>query len=375
MEIDNDHIYGIDLIRFFCALSVAVYHLTWRARGVVWTLPFGWVGVEIFFVISGFVIANSAYSKSPGKFAISRFLRLYPGAWCALLVSTLFIAFAPPGTYVRAGVVASLTLGRFAGSVVLLAPDGVVSAYWTLPIELSFYIFITCLLFMKRFKNVQFWAIALILWTLPYCVVLILDAFAHRSYDIFHFGYGLGNTALLRHGSYFGLGMLVWAIKEKQATWIGFAGAALALASALGEIADRSRELKYTSTITVTNIEAKLTTIQLTSMSFIAFLAAVGGIVLSVQLNRKFPQGSAIRRSVKLLGLATYPFYLLHESVGGLAFDQMERVSKNELVNLAVALLAIGSISSLIARYFEPAVRRFLVRIGIRSTPVRATAP
>ena len=42
---------------------------------------FGWVGVEVFFVISGFVIANSASKTSPIEFLISRALRLYPAVW------------------------------------------------------------------------------------------------------------------------------------------------------------------------------------------------------------------------------------------------------------------------------------------------------
>src|SRR5712675_1260110 len=55
---------------------------------------FGWVGVEIFFVISGFVIANSASKSSATEFLVGRALRLYPAVWvCAtatLLVLVLF---------------------------------------------------------------------------------------------------------------------------------------------------------------------------------------------------------------------------------------------------------------------------------------------
>src|SRR3954465_3556967 len=55
---------------------------------------FGWVGVEIFFVISGFVIANSASRSSPTHFLLGRARTLYPAVWvCAtatLLVLLLF---------------------------------------------------------------------------------------------------------------------------------------------------------------------------------------------------------------------------------------------------------------------------------------------
>ncbi|MBS0250746.1 MAG: acyltransferase family protein, partial [Proteobacteria bacterium] len=77
------HIYPLDAVRFFAALCVMLFHLgfyDWASTNSVvgqmfansTSFPqaapytsFGWVGVEIFFVISGFVIANSANNSSP----------------------------------------------------------------------------------------------------------------------------------------------------------------------------------------------------------------------------------------------------------------------------------------------------------------------
>jgi peptidoglycan/LPS O-acetylase OafA/YrhL len=52
---------------------------------------FGWVGVEIFFVISGFVIANSASKSSPKEFLFGRALRLYPAVWIASTLSLVIL--------------------------------------------------------------------------------------------------------------------------------------------------------------------------------------------------------------------------------------------------------------------------------------------
>src|SRR5258706_15154943 len=53
---------------------------------------FGWGGVEIFFVISGFVIANSASRSSPTEFLLGRALRLYPAVWvCATAHAMLLV--------------------------------------------------------------------------------------------------------------------------------------------------------------------------------------------------------------------------------------------------------------------------------------------
>ena len=65
---------GVDLVRILAALVVTIVH--YFPTG----LPSGWVGVQIFFVLSGYVIAASAQSGSAGDFVRSRFLRLFPGA-------------------------------------------------------------------------------------------------------------------------------------------------------------------------------------------------------------------------------------------------------------------------------------------------------
>src|ERR1700723_1475909 len=105
----------LDLLRFASALSVAFFHLMfWSWAGIFFGVGqtrqifgdvaqfpsavdftwFGWVGVEVFFVISGFVIANSANKASPAEFLIGRALRLYPAAWvCSTTTFIVLLIF------------------------------------------------------------------------------------------------------------------------------------------------------------------------------------------------------------------------------------------------------------------------------------------
>jgi peptidoglycan/LPS O-acetylase OafA/YrhL len=83
---------AIDILRAVAALLVVVYHVSvlgnWSGveRGEIWLLlNRGWIGVDLFFVISGFVIswaALSTYAQDPTSFRISfarrRFWRIVP---------------------------------------------------------------------------------------------------------------------------------------------------------------------------------------------------------------------------------------------------------------------------------------------------------
>jgi peptidoglycan/LPS O-acetylase OafA/YrhL len=64
-----------------------------------------------------------------------------------------------------------------------------------------------------------------------------------------------------------------------------------------------------------------------------------------------------------MLGLATYPFYLLHESVGGLVLTAAIAIRLPFLLGVFAALAAIGAISLLIAGRLEPALRGWLRRL------------
>lgn len=85
----------LDLLRFIAASTVVIYHFCYTpvVAGVVNTTIFGsvhdlarygYVGVDLFFVISGFVILMTAARRSPRGFLVHRALRLYPSFWVAV---------------------------------------------------------------------------------------------------------------------------------------------------------------------------------------------------------------------------------------------------------------------------------------------------
>ena len=146
----NLRFHEIDLLRFLAALSVLIFHYTYRGTimglvgGAAFPLvanvtKYGYLGVNLFFLISGFVILVSADGKSPRQFATSRIVRLYPTYWCCLTITFLAILLFGRGLFiVGAGqYLANLTmLQSFAG---VESIDGV---YWSLAVEMKFYLLV-----------------------------------------------------------------------------------------------------------------------------------------------------------------------------------------------------------------------------------------
>jgi peptidoglycan/LPS O-acetylase OafA/YrhL len=133
----------LDSLRGIAAVAVALFHLAyWYGNPPPdrWLFLWGHYGVELFFLISGFVIFMTLErSKSVYDFAVSRVARLYPAYWVAVALTSIvaYAAFprwdsAPPSFGV---VLVNLTmLQRF------FMVGEIDKSYWTLAIELSFYV-------------------------------------------------------------------------------------------------------------------------------------------------------------------------------------------------------------------------------------------
>src|SRR5882724_10068361 len=154
------YVYGIDIIRFLAALSVVGFHLGYLNDvadfKAIWPVTwFGWIGVEVFFVISGFVIANSANGKSPIQFLKGRALRLYPAVWCCATLTLIVRSAVSDEKFVD-------LLPSYLRSLTLI-PKGpwIDDVYWTLAVEIGFYTLIFLLLCAGLFSLLSRVALAL----------------------------------------------------------------------------------------------------------------------------------------------------------------------------------------------------------------------
>ncbi|MBB5937369.1 acyltransferase family protein [Streptomyces zagrosensis] len=140
-------LYVLDGLRLLAALMVVLFHYVALYGG--WDSnpsalfpslhPFaryGWLGVEIFFLISGFVICMSTWGRSLGDFVVSRVSRIYPAYWAAVLLTAGVVSLWPQVRTVAGWGEVLTNLTMFQQGLGVSDVDGV---YWTLFIELKFY--------------------------------------------------------------------------------------------------------------------------------------------------------------------------------------------------------------------------------------------
>lgn len=159
---------GLDQLRFTAAFAVLLYHyvssyaprldappsalLTFLSHGT----RYGYLGVHLFFMISGFVILWSSIGRSATDFAIGRFARLYPSFWAALALAVLLLWAL--GTFDEASVVTWPHVAANATMMpTMLGSPRIDDVYWTLELELRFYALVFVLLVARQMRHVETW--------------------------------------------------------------------------------------------------------------------------------------------------------------------------------------------------------------------------
>ncbi|MFG2874312.1 acyltransferase family protein [Streptomyces sp. NPDC048337] len=138
----------LDGIRVLAAFAVLFYHYAVLASA--WGKPtaevfptahrfavYGWLGVEIFFLVSGFVICMSTWGRSLGDFVVSRVSRLFPAYWVAVVFTSLVLFASPEVRQIKKYTDVVVNLSMLQGG---LGVPHIDDAYWTLFVELKFYV-------------------------------------------------------------------------------------------------------------------------------------------------------------------------------------------------------------------------------------------
>jgi peptidoglycan/LPS O-acetylase OafA/YrhL len=341
----------LDLLRFVAAVAVVMYHLTYQPRlhGVLsmnafWPFPavtrYGYLGVTLFFMISGFVILWSSQNRSASEFVVTRISRLYPSFWVCIAITTLTVdATGMTGSISLRTATTNLTMipGLLGASYV----DGV---YWTLFVELKFYFLVFIILATRTMAWVEVW-LALWLVASVACAAGIAPKW-------------VGSLAMYPYSSYFIAGCLFYLLRTKGISAFRVGG--LLLTCALGSayaIAQQSSFMSETSRGSAIVVAATV----------VVLFGLFAGICLSSGL---LPAS----RWWYWLGSLTYPLYLLHNRISKeLAATTLGLWSPWQLlvVQLAVALGLASVVALVIERNACSGVQRFLMGLATRVKIVR----
>lgn len=159
----NSRIGTVGALRGFAALAVCWYHFTYGQNAwLKWTGHYGWLGVHVFFVISGFIIPYSLYRQSYNlrhffRFMAKRLARLHPPyiasiAVVVLVTGTMMLIF-PRSFIASAEISLHQLLYHFFYLNDLVGRPWLNVAYWTLGIELQWYLLLGVLFPLLASRN------------------------------------------------------------------------------------------------------------------------------------------------------------------------------------------------------------------------------
>lgn len=321
---------ALDGLRGIAALAVVIYHYGFRFPEIypdqgdpieaVWV---GQFGVHLFFVISGFVIFLSLQGATIGRFAVSRFIRLYPIYWFCVAVTGVTVAlFGLPGREVSGSdwLVNLTMLQRYLN---VPAVDG---AYWTLAAELAFYIQVGALFFIGALRR-RHVTMTLYVWLVVSVGVLATSPFvplgAYRQ-----------AVAVLTPG-------LIWLP-------LFIAGIAFFL------IWDGNRTpqtvLLPVACLAAMSVQGSQLTIATVGVFAVIIMALRTSVV------------AALGRPMVFLGEISYVLYLLHQNVGYVIMRGLISHDVPHLGAAALALIGIVAIAAAVTYYVDIPLRRALRR-------------
>jgi len=332
---------ALDGLRLIAALAVAAYHYTvaWRLDGtnlpqyflpnVVHVSVYGFLGVELFFLISGFVICMSSWGRTLGDFFTSRVSRLYPAYWAAVVI-TAAVAIAYP----LRGVAAT---GRPSGQQILinltmfqqpLGVEGVDGVYWTLFTELRFYLLMALLL------RTGYTYRKMVVFCCVWMTVAVLGPPLLSAQ--------LNILLVTDYAPYFVAGIAMYLIRRFGPTPLLFGIVGFAWLVSLQRVDDRLHHMNPGFAVPTWPGSVIIT---------LAF-----AVLLAVAL------GGADRitwRWLPVAGALTYPFYLLHQRIG-------YSVIRADYQHLDVPVWTLIAATTVLLLGLAWLVHRFIERRGTR---------
>jgi peptidoglycan/LPS O-acetylase OafA/YrhL len=317
---DAKRLSQIDALRGVAAMSVLLFHYTTRFDQIFvhvtqspYDVAIGYLGVNLFFAISGFVIFMTLDRVSrPMDFVVSRFSRLFPAYWVAVVFTWVTLAIVQlPGFQVdlKQGVANLVMVQSYFW---IRNIDGI---YWSLQVELLFYLWSLGLWLVGGLRRPMLVCAS---WSAVALASTLLEGVAgvRTPYTVHYF-------LLLEFIPWFCLGIAAYSsLKEGRFR----AAHAVAVAIAFAAIVATRDGVMALGALGVTAL-----------------------IFLASRRKLRFLES----RVLLFLGAISYPLYLVHEFLGWLIILWLEAWGVAPLAAIAAALASSLVVATAINRLVE----------------------
>lgn len=331
-KLEHRRIDILDYARFFAALSVMVFHysyigIKYGAMGPITFLgtvtevgKYGYLGVELFFIISGFVIFTSSKERTASQFLVARALRLYPAfIFCVLLTALTVSLFGAPKNHA--------TLRQIVANFSMLAPafgeKHLDASYWTLGVELKFYIMVFLIILFGFSKHLEKFFMA---WGTVILTASIVNL------DVF--------PSLSGYCSYFCAGAL-FAMRMEKKNWPINVLLAACFYYSLRFSCINSPQINELQPISSEIIAATI------CIFYILFWIISSGTLSELKLP-----------FAKELGIVTYPLYLVHQSIGYVIISHFA-TNNNKTIVITITIITMVIVAFLVHHLAEIKPYRF----------------
>lgn len=324
---NQNRIIELDIFRGLAAILVVLFHFTARYDTIFETdtmkwfeFSYGHYGVQLFFIISGFVIFMTLERcKSSLEFIKRRFIRLYPTFWICMVITFIITSIAGITRFERTPIdfVANITM--LPNLLGYKAIDGV---YWSLEVELLFYFFMIILLQFKLLKYVF--------------AILLLWLFSGILIHYFHIPY-LHVILITGHNYLFISGISfykIWKNREGEVLHYHFL---LVICLIYGF----TKDLEEGSIVTI---------------CFALFYLFIYG-----KLN--FMKSLKMIKLFVFLGDISYALYLIHQFIGMIIIFYLSRYVDNYFILLIVPLMVSISLAWLVTDVLEKRIQQKLKKM------------
>lgn len=350
----------LDLLRIFAALFVLVQH--WSIVGLAETVnseflraifSYGFLGVDVFFFISGIVITRSALNSDAKRFTVTRFARLAPAYLVILIISIPVGLYTQDVRYEPSSIFSSLTFSEFVTQPV--ADDLLILDSWTLWVEIQFYFCIALLLLIFGIwqlltKGHQ--KLTLTVFKIVFTIWLAFIALNAAGDS--------GIPTLLTLGGFataFLCGGLFGTIVDKNS--LIRLSPILLLATTLMFYGFYERSLNSPNVLGTLDLQTSHVIVA-SALVILCLISVLAGLIVG-------PLPPRVAKITTTLALATYPLYLMHQELGNRAILKMTELGLPVSLSLLTAFVGCVALSIFISVKIEPPLRRLIIKQGMGS--------